>query len=53
MLSEDTGTQGRGNAELELGYEWDELSGIESLLFQNPPEHSRLRKLVNRSFTAA
>lgn len=34
MLSEDTGTQGRGNAELELGYEWDELSGMASLLFQ-------------------
>ncbi len=34
MLSEDTGTQGTGNAELELGYDWSGLNGRGSLLFQ-------------------
>ncbi|MDI5966985.1 cytochrome P450 [Streptomyces sp. SL13] len=28
------------------------VQNIESVLFQNPPEHTRLRKLVNKSFTA-
>src|SRR6202000_828783 len=34
MLSEDTGTQGRGNTELELGYAWSRLDGTSSFLFQ-------------------
>lgn len=34
MLSEDTGTQGTGNAELELGYAWSENDGAHSFLFQ-------------------
>jgi hypothetical protein len=34
MLSEDTGTQGRGNVEVELGYAWSELDGASSFLFQ-------------------
>jgi hypothetical protein len=34
MLSEDTGTQGRGNAELELGYSWSRLGGTSIFLFQ-------------------
>ncbi len=34
MLSEDTGTQGTGNAELELGYAWSEDDGARSFLFQ-------------------
>jgi cytochrome P450 len=28
------------------------VQNIESVLFKNPPEHTRLRKLVNKSFTA-
>ena len=28
------------------------VQNIESVLFRNPPEHTRLRKLVNKSFTA-
>ena len=34
MLSEDTGTQGRGNAELELGYAWSRQDGAAIFLFQ-------------------
>jgi hypothetical protein len=34
MLTEDTGTQGTGNAELELGYSWASDSGDRSFLFQ-------------------
>ena len=34
MLSEDTGTQGAGNYELELGYDWSRLDGLHSFLFQ-------------------
>jgi hypothetical protein len=34
MLSEDTGTQGTGNFELELGYDWSRLDGAGSFLFQ-------------------
>ncbi len=34
MLSEDTGTQGTGNYELELGYDWSRLDGLHSFLFQ-------------------
>ncbi|HEX5122215.1 MAG TPA: hypothetical protein VFV97_03130, partial [Rhodanobacteraceae bacterium] len=34
MLTEDTGTQGTGNAELELGYSWASDSGNRSFLFQ-------------------
>ena len=34
MLSEDTGTQGTGNAELELGYAWSQDDGTRSFLFQ-------------------
>jgi hypothetical protein len=35
MLSEDTGTQGRGNAELELGYAWTRVDALSSaFLFQ-------------------
>ena len=34
MLSEDTGTQGAGNFELELGYDWSRLDGLHSFLFQ-------------------
>ena len=34
MMSEDTGTQGTGNAELEQGYAWSNLDGSGSLLFQ-------------------
>ena len=34
MLSEDTGTQGRGNAELEIGYAWSREDATEVFLFQ-------------------
>ena len=34
MLSEDTGTQGRRNAELELGYAWSRQSPTSVFLFQ-------------------
>jgi len=34
MLSEDTGTQGLGNAELELGYAWSRQDGTSVFLFQ-------------------
>ena len=34
MLSEDTGTQGRGNFELELGNDWTRSPGSRSFLFQ-------------------
>ena len=34
MLSEDTGTQGTGNAELELGYAWSRDHGTSIFLFQ-------------------
>lgn len=34
MLSEDTGTQGAGNAELELGYAWSRQHNDRSFLFQ-------------------
>ncbi|MBS0420672.1 MAG: transporter [Proteobacteria bacterium] len=34
MLSEDTGTQGRRNAELELGYAWSRDHGDSLFLFQ-------------------
>jgi len=34
MLSEDTGTQGTGNAELELGYAWSRDHGAAIFLFQ-------------------
>lgn len=34
MLSEDTGTQGSGNYELELGYDWSRLDADRSFLFQ-------------------
>lgn len=34
MLSEDTGTQGRGNAELELGHAWSRDHGASIFLFQ-------------------
>ena len=34
MLTEDTGTQGRGNAELELGYAWSRQDTTEVFLFQ-------------------
>jgi hypothetical protein len=34
MLSEDTGTQGRGNFELELGYAWSRQDGTSIFLFQ-------------------
>lgn len=34
MLSEDTGTQGRGNAELELGYAWSRYGTTSLFLFQ-------------------
>src|SRR6478752_3328011 len=34
MLTEDTGTQGTGNAELELGYSWANDAGNSSFLFQ-------------------
>jgi len=34
MLSEDTGTQGRGNAELELGCAWSRQDATEVFLFQ-------------------
>jgi hypothetical protein len=34
MLSEDTGTQGTGNAELELGNAWGQDHGVSTFLFQ-------------------
>ena len=34
MLTEDTGTQGAHNAELELGFAWNRLDGDHALLFQ-------------------
>lgn len=34
MLSEDTGTQGRGNFELELGYDWSRSQSAREFLFQ-------------------
>lgn len=34
MLSEDTGTQGRGNTELELGYAWSRQDRSSLFLFQ-------------------
>jgi hypothetical protein len=34
MLSEDTGTQGIRNAELELGYAWSQDHGADIFLFQ-------------------
>lgn len=34
MLTEDTGTQGSGNAELELGYAWSDNDASRSFLFQ-------------------
>ncbi len=34
MLSEDTGTQGRGNFELELGYDWSQTQAARGFLFQ-------------------
>ncbi|MEJ0038063.1 MAG: hypothetical protein WDO68_18630 [Gammaproteobacteria bacterium] len=34
MLSEDTGTQGRGNLELELGSAWSRAEGVRAFLFQ-------------------
>jgi len=34
MLSEDTGTQGHRNAELELGYAWSHDRGASAFLFQ-------------------
>jgi hypothetical protein len=34
MLSEDTGTQGRGNSELELGNAWSRSNGTSTFLFQ-------------------
>ncbi len=34
MLSEDTGTQGRGNFELELGYDWSQSRTDHGFLFQ-------------------
>jgi hypothetical protein len=34
MLSEDTGTQGKGNFELELGYDWSRQAGDRNFLFQ-------------------
>src|SRR5215467_14473965 len=34
MLTEDTGTQGTGNAELELGFSWASDEGNRSFLFQ-------------------
>ena len=34
MLSEDTGTQGTGNFELELGYDWGRQDGQRNFLFQ-------------------
>jgi hypothetical protein len=34
MLTEDTGTQGVGNAELELGYSWASGEGDRTFLFQ-------------------
>lgn len=34
MLTEDTGTQGSGNAELELGYSWANGDGSRTFLFQ-------------------
>lgn len=34
MLSEDTGTQGRGNTEIELGYAWSGQDGTSIFLFQ-------------------
>ena len=34
MLSEDTGTQGRRNAELELGYAWSQQDSASVFLFQ-------------------
>jgi outer membrane putative beta-barrel porin/alpha-amylase len=34
MLTEDTGTQGTGNAELELGYSWADGDGDRTFVFQ-------------------
>ncbi len=34
LLSEDTGTQGTGNYELELGYDWSQQDGDQNVLFQ-------------------
>src|SRR5215468_4174853 len=34
MLSEDTGTQGAGNYELELGSDWSREAGDRNFLFQ-------------------
>jgi hypothetical protein len=34
MLSEDTGTQGKGNLELELGYDWSQQASDKNFLFQ-------------------
>jgi hypothetical protein len=34
MLSEDTGTQGKNNFELELGYDWSRQDGQGNFLFQ-------------------
>jgi hypothetical protein len=34
MLSEDTGTQGRGNTEIELGYAWSRQDRTAIFLFQ-------------------
>ncbi len=34
MLSEDTGTQGKGNFELEMGYDWSRQEGSRQFLFQ-------------------
>jgi hypothetical protein len=36
MLSEDTGTQGRGNTELELGYAWSRLQGASAVFLFQP-----------------
>jgi hypothetical protein len=34
LLSEDTGTQGKGNYELELGYDWSQQDGDHNSLLQ-------------------
>lgn len=41
---------GRGSASTEKGVFFDRVSQL--MLFRDPPDHTRLRKLVSRSFTA-
>jgi len=55
MLSEDTGTQGRGNTELELGYAWSHQDRTAIFLFQPQVSYgtsSTLDLIVQPSWTS-